>query len=101
MLGGPVTGGLDGDGKLTAQYEQLRGDVVNHAGLPIHGFGLALFLQQGMTGWMRAWSQYSNAPQTPSPSTLPLAAPLPSTVRVQLTLILASMLTRPQQEARS
>ena len=93
-----MTGGLDGDGKLTAQYEQLRGDVVNHAGLPIHGFGLALFLQQGMTGWMRACSEYTNELQRPAASSLPLAAPLPAAVRSQLTLILASMLMRPAQE---
>ena len=86
-------------GQLTAHYEQLRGDVVNHAG-PAHGFGLALFLQQGMTAWMRAWSEWTNAPQTPSAATAPLAAPLPSAIRAQLTLILASVLTRPLQEAR-
>jgi hypothetical protein len=94
-----VRSGVDGHGKLTAQYEQLRGDVLDRAGLPAHGFGLALFLQQGMTAWMRAWSEWTNEPQTSSASAVPLAAPLPSVVRAQLTLILASMLTRPLQEA--
>jgi hypothetical protein len=92
-----VSRGADDHGKLTAQYEQLRGDALNHSG---HGFGLALLLQQGMTAWMRAWSEWTNAPPTPSPSAAPLAAPLPAAVRAQLTLILASMLTRPRQEAR-
>ena len=93
-----MTGGIDGHEKLTAQYEQLRGDVVDRAGLRAHRFGLALFLQQGMTAWMRAWSEWTNEPQTPLASTVPLTAPLPSTVRAQLTFILASMLTRPRQE---
>jgi hypothetical protein len=92
-----VSGGADGKRELTAQYEQLRGDALNRSA---HGFGLALFLQQGMTAWMRAWLEWTNAPQMPSASAVPLAAPLPSAVRAQLTLILASMLTRPLQEAR-
>ena len=95
-----MSGGGDGHGQLTAHYEQLRSDVVNHAG-PAHGFGLALFLQQGMTAWMRAWSEWTNERQPPSAVAVPLTAPLPSAIRAQLTLILASMLTRPLQEARS
>jgi hypothetical protein len=94
-----VRSGVDGHAELTAHYEQLRGDILNHAG-PAHGFGLALLLQQGMTAWMRAWSECTNELQTPSASAVPLAAPLPWAVRSQLTLILASMLTRPRQEAR-
>jgi hypothetical protein len=94
-----MSGGGNGQGQLTAHYEQLRDDVVNHAGLSAHGFGLALLLQQGMTAWMRAWSEWTTELQTPSAPALPLAAPLPSAVRTQLTLILASMLTRPLQEA--
>jgi len=95
-----VSGGADGHGELTARYEQLRGDALERAGLPAHGFGLALFLQQGMTAWMRAWLEWTNEPQTPSASSVLLVAPLPSAVRAQLTLILASMLTRHRQEAR-
>ena len=91
-----MSSGADGNGKLTAYYEQLRGDALNRSG---HGFGLALFLQQGMTAWMRAWSEWTNELQTLPASALPLAAPLPAAVRAQLTLILASMLTRPRQEA--
>jgi hypothetical protein len=92
-----VTGGVDADGQLTAHYEQLRSDALNRTG---HGFGLALLLQQGMTAWMRAWSEWTSAPPSPSASAVPLAAPLPGAIRAQLTLILASMLTRPLQEAR-
>ena len=93
-----MSAGADGNRALTAQYEQLRGDAVNGTSLAARGFGLALLLQQGMTGWMRACSEYTNELQRPAASSLPLAAPLPAAVRSQLTLILASMLMRPAQE---
>jgi len=92
-----VSSGVAGNGQLTAHYEQLRSDALNRTG---HGFGLALLLQQGMTAWMRAWSEWTNVPPSPSASVAPLAAPVPAAVRAQLTLILASMLTRPLPEAR-
>ena len=92
-----MSSGVDSNVELTAQYEQLRDDALNRSA---HGFGLALFLQQGMTAWMRAWSECANAPQTPPAAAVPLAVPLPAAVRAQLTLILASMLTHPLQEAR-
>lgn len=92
-----MSGGGDGHGQLTAHYEQLRADALNRSA---RGFGLALLLQQGMTAWMRAWTEWTNAPQTSAAATAPLAAPLPSAIRAQLTLILASVLTRPLQEAR-
>ena len=95
-----MSGSADGHRALTAQYEQLRGDALNRAGLPAHGFGLALFLRQGMTAWMRAWSECTHELQTPAASAVPLAAPLPAEVRAQLTLILASMLTGPLEETR-
>jgi hypothetical protein len=34
------------------RYEQLRSDVLSHAAGG--GFGLILFLRQGLTAWMRA-----------------------------------------------
>ena len=80
---------------LIAHYEQLRGDVLRR-GIP--GRGLALFLRQGMMAWIGAWTECATDLSRPSPS--PLAAPLPTEVRSQLTLILASMLTRPIQERR-
>lgn len=93
-----MSGGVEGHGELTARYEQLRGDALDRTGLPAHGFGLALFLQQGMAAWMRAWLGSTNEPQTPSASSAPLAVPLPSAVRAQLTLIVASMLAGPRPE---
>ena len=95
-----MSGSADGHRALTAQYEQLRGDALNRAGLPAHGFGLALFLRQGMTAWMRAWSEWTSEIPAPVACSVPLAVPVPLAVRSQLTLILASMLTRPLEEIR-
>lgn len=92
-----MSSGADDNRKLTVHYEQLRDDVLNRSA---HGFGLALLLQQGMTAWMRAWSECANAAQTSSAAAAPPAAPLPSAIRAQLTLILASVLTRPLWEVR-
>jgi hypothetical protein len=85
---------------LIAQYEQLRCDVLSRGAVLTHGFGLALFLRQGMTGWMRACSECASDIQRPSASPLRLAVPLPPELHSQLTLIVASLLTRPRQERR-
>jgi hypothetical protein len=83
---------------LIAQYEQLRCDVLNRGAVSTHGFGLALSLRQGMTGWMRACAECASDIRRPSASPLRLAVPLPPEVHSQLTLIVASLLTRPRQE---
>lgn len=95
-----MNGSRDGNPALTAHYEQLRRDALDRAGPPARGFGLALLLRQGMTAWMRAWSEWTSEIPSPLACRVPVAAPLPSAVRSQLTLILASMLTRPVQETR-
>lgn len=93
-----MSGSADGNPALIAHYEQLRRDALDRAGQPARGFGLALLLRQGMTAWMRAWSEGTSAIRPRL--ACPVAAPLPSAVRSQLTLILASMLIRPVQETR-
>lgn len=84
----------------TARYEQLRNDVLSQAAGG--GFGLVLFLRQGMTGWMRA----SACARTPVPavagrSTQPWDAvsSLPGEVRSQAAVILAGMLLNHTTEA--
>jgi hypothetical protein len=83
---------------LIAQYEQLRCDALSRGAVSTPGFGLALFLQQGTSAWMRACTECATDSHRPSVAPLPLAVPLPPAVRAQLTLIVASLLTRPQQE---
>jgi hypothetical protein len=75
------------------RYEQLRNDVLSRAAGG--GFGLILFLRQGMAAWMRA----SSCAVTPVP---PLArksaqpwnaiSSLPCDVRSQAAVILAGIL---------
>lgn len=81
---------------LIARYESLRGEALGQSGPP--GLGLALLLRQGMSAWIRARAEWVNDLQPPAPAPVQLAAPLPSEVRSQLTLILASMVTRPLGE---
>lgn len=83
-----------------ARYEQLRNDVLSQAA--DGGFGLVLFLRQGMTGWIRT----SACARTPVPavagrSTQPWDAvsPLPGEVRSQAAVILAGMLLHHPTEA--
>lgn len=76
-----------------ARYEQLRKDVLSQ--VTGGGFGLILFLRQGMTAWIRA----STCVLTPDPapagkSVQPLDAvsALPTDVRSQAAMILAGIL---------
>ena len=81
-----------------ARYEQLRNDVMSQSAGG--GFGLVLFLQQGMTGWMRA-SARTPVPALAGRSTQPWDAvsPLPGEVRSQAAVILAGMLLHHPTEA--
>jgi hypothetical protein len=81
-----------------ARYEQLRGDALNRGSDVSSGIGLAVFLRQGLTGWMRACSRVL----TPSVNQLAQPAPvssLPFDVRTQTVLILAGMLLGNRLEA--
>lgn len=95
-----MSGSADRNRALIARYEQLRGEALGQGGPPAHGLGLALLLRQGMSAWIRAYSEWVNDSQSSSPSPVRLAAPLPSEVRSQLTLMLASMLACPLRERR-
>ena len=82
------------------RYEQLRHDVLSQA--IGGGFGLILFLRQGMTAWMRA----SACVVTPVPSPagkavqpLNVVSPLPCDVRSQAAVILAGILLNHPREA--
>ena len=75
------------------RYEQLRNDVLSQSAGG--GFGLILFLRQGMTAWMRAAAcALTPAPSPTAKSVQPLNAvsPLPCDVRSQAAVILAGIL---------
>jgi hypothetical protein len=82
--------------ELIAHYEQLRKDALSasRASTP----GLALFLRQGMTVWMRAWTPCL---QKPCAETLPssgISPPYSVDVRAQITTILAGIILTKHRE---
>ncbi len=81
-----------------ARYEQLRSDVLQSHAIA-RGIGLAVFLRQGLTAWMRACCC---SVVTPSASEFAPPAPLsslPCDVRTQAVLILAGILLGNRLEA--
>jgi hypothetical protein len=81
-----------------ARYEQMRSDALNRCSGVSSGIGLAVFLRQGLTAWMRACGRV----RTPSVTQVAQPAPvslLPCDVRTQTVLILAGMLFGNRSEA--
>lgn len=85
---------------MVAHYEQMRGtalDPLNHR--LVTPPGLALFLRQGMTAWMRASSSCVNTPACDSDRVAATEQPpLPQSLRAQLAMILAGMILSQHQE---
>jgi len=81
-----------------ARYEQLRSDALHRVSGVSSSIGLAVFLRQGLTAWMRA----CDSVLTPSVNQVAQPAPfssLPFDVRTQTVLILAGMLLGNRSEA--
>jgi hypothetical protein len=73
-----------------ACYEQLRTDVLSQAAGS--GFGLIVFLRQGLTAWMRACAgAVAPAPASKSAQLNPVYS-LPADVRSQAAVIVAGIL---------
>jgi hypothetical protein len=74
------------------RYETLRRHVLNgdHV-FESKPLSLALWLAQGMAGWMRGWTQAVEA--VPSPAVVPLPVRIATTAlwQQQLTLLLAQL----------
>ena len=81
-----------------AHYEQLRSEALNRGshGIP-SGFGLTVFLRQGMTAWMRACSCAITPPARKFTQPGPVSS-LPCDVRTQAVLILAGILLGDRSE---
>ena len=85
--------------EMVAHYEHLRGTVLDPlnrlATLP----GLALFLRQGMTAWMRAWSNITKEPISgPDRAATQTHPPLPQNLQAQLAMILAGIILSQHRE---
>lgn len=76
---------------LENQYEALRREASGTDPLARRGHGLALFITRGMTAWIMALSALvSRAQPITSAPTSPIPV-LPSSVRSDLTTVLADM----------
>jgi hypothetical protein len=77
----------------TQRYEDLRAHTLGSlAALQSQAWGLALFVQQGMRGWMHAWQ---DPLQSASDQTRPALLPNPSLNSApEATLLLANMTLR-------
>ena len=76
----------------TDRYEALRRYVVNGGHVfETHPLSLAIWLAQGMAGWMRGWTQAVEV--APSPAVVPLPVQFAATAlcQQQLTLLLAQI----------
>jgi hypothetical protein len=86
---------------LVAHYERLRHDALGSRSPADEGFGMALFLRRGMTAWMEAWSECASRIE-PGPRSEPwVDETIPADTRLQITVLLASMILCLQQEATS
>jgi hypothetical protein len=81
-----------------ARYEQLRGDALNRGSDVSSGIGLAVFLRQGLTAWMRACGSVLTPSVNPVAQPAPVSS-LPCDVRTETVLILAGMLLGNRLEA--
>ena len=80
-----------------ACYEQLRTDALSQAAGS--GFGLIVFLRQGMTAWMRACAcAVAPVPASKSAQLNPVYS-LPGDVRAKAAVILAGILLHHPTEA--
>ncbi len=80
-----------------AHYEQLRSDALNQGHGISSGFGLTVFLRQGMTAWMRACFRAVTPPARECAPSSPVSS-LPDDVRTQAVFILAGILLGDRSE---
>jgi len=72
-------------------YEQLRHHALARPGGLDRGWGLVMLLRQGMTHWMRAYSESCLSVGQPSPRRAPIEAMVPVTLHQEATRILVAM----------
>jgi hypothetical protein len=78
---------------LIKSYEDLRDFMVGHKVTLVPPRGLALFLRQGMPGWIGAWSRLepSDTAMPPSPRPLEMSPGRAGTLPPEAAAILANM----------
>lgn len=85
---------------MLEQYEALRKAATGTGPFSHNGYGLALFLSRGMTGWLLAVRELVPLPLPVSTGDSPCLPDLPAAAQTDLTLLLADMVLRCQTEIR-
>lgn len=81
------------------QYEALRQEAIESAPFGRRGHGISLFLARGMTTWLAALTVLTHQSSIPAQAALSQGLPvLSSSVRSDLTLVLAGMVLACSQE---
>jgi hypothetical protein len=85
-----------------SRYEQLRLTALSEYQSNNGNWGMALFIHHGMAGWMRAWPK-SDTPaiseKYPAKKTTSIQTTIPSSLREQITILLANMILNGRKEA--
>jgi hypothetical protein len=84
---------------MAARYEQMRGAALDPGNSLASQPGMALLLRQGMTAWIRAWSNCVSPPASgreQAPTQTPQS--LPAGLEGQLAMILAGMILSQYRE---
>lgn len=94
-----------GDGEWTSRYEQLRHQATQGCLTGQGGYGLTLFMRQGMVAWMHAWPKphttNTNITKHQIFNATENLLELPQSLRTQITIVLADMiLNQSHQEAK-
>jgi hypothetical protein len=78
---------------LNQRYEDLRSEVIAaSSGTSIGSQGFALFVHQGMIGWIEAWSKCETQPLTDiNNKDASMRSNLPLGLRDQMTMLLTNM----------
>jgi len=85
------------------RYEDLRQRALSERQAAGHNWGMALFLRNGLAGWIRAWPKPDPAAQAEHPRCSTSMTPppsLPASMREQITILLANMILNGHKEAR-
>jgi hypothetical protein len=85
----------------TSRYEQLRRTALSEYQSNNGNWGMTLFIRQGMAGWMRAWPKAdapTTSPKYPSENATIIPTAIPTSLREQITILLANMILNGRKE---
>lgn len=83
---------------MVERYEDLRCQVLGEGMGRGGNAGLALFVRQGMAGWMRAWSDCQQPDDGGSAGSGPSDELLPRNIEPEVVMVLAGMALNLYQE---